>query len=61
MIKFYGNQHGSRVCFTGVHKKKIERIMKMTNRTLQQVFDDVIKTAEKIVAKAGNNGLPLKP
>lgn len=52
MIKFYGNQHGSRVCFTGVHKKRIERIMKMTDRTLQEVFNDVIKIAEKIITGA---------
>lgn len=52
MIKFHGNQHGTRIYFSGVHKKKIERIMKITNRTLQEVFADIMKVAEKVVAGA---------
>lgn len=51
MIKFHGNQHGTRIYFSGVHKKKIEHIMKITNRTLKQVMNGVIKTAESIVSK----------
>jgi len=45
MIKFYGNQYGHWVEFTGKNAIRFKRLMKMTGKSAKQVFSSVVTLA----------------
>ena len=46
MIKVHGNQHGTRVYFSGKHEKLMKRLMKMTGKTPLQIIWEGVKLLE---------------